>query len=116
MKRKIMYNMVVKLLVDDPALRDSDKKLLWAVWTVQGFIKTTVNGSLLMFGDFLDERLVTPEAITRARRKVQERYPELRASAKVERARRKKAEEKGTHVFRTPLPYKLVDPMKDDDE
>lgn len=91
---KSIYDLVYELLRDYPALRDSDKKLIWSVWIREG----KVVGGKISMEDFL--KASVEESITRARRKVQEEHPELAASPIVEAMRKEKEEEKGTHIYR----------------
>lgn len=67
-----LYDRVKQILEIYPLTRDSDKHLIWEVWSRKGFI---VNGAISKW-DFLVA--TSPESITRARRKVQEDHPELR--------------------------------------
>ena len=46
---------------------------------------------------------LTPETITRARRKIVERYPHLKGSEVTELARGLKEKEKGTFIYRDKL-------------
>lgn len=88
------YDLVLKLLKEQPALRSSDRKLLWAVWSWQGIATKGIS-----YTDFLDVA-VAAESITRARRKAQELHPELQGTEEVESARELKQKSKGTWVFR----------------
>lgn len=94
MKPKL-YDVVKKLLVEYPVLRDNDKMLMWYVWE-----KQHVAGAAIMQMERFVYDATTPESITRARRKVQENHPELGASEKVKAARDAKELQKGTHIFR----------------
>ncbi len=98
----VIYDLVKKILTEIKETRDSDKLLIWEVWTREG--KTKGNS-----GSFWDNPTITkssfleaatPESITRARRKVQEDCPELQATTTVQQARDAKEEEKGTFVYR----------------
>lgn len=90
-----LYELIKKLLEEKEDRRNSDKKLMWAVWHKLGYATLSMS-----FTDFINPNCPTPESITRARRKIQEEYPELQATDEVERERRKKEEQKGTHVYR----------------
>lgn len=92
----VLYDLVEELLTMNEELRNSDKKLVWEVWKRLGFI----HGGVLSENQFMRDDLPPIESITRARRKAQELKPALRASAPVEQARRRIAEDKGTTVFR----------------
>lgn len=89
-----LYDKVKDLLVKYPQLRDSDKRLIWAIWTVSN--KTS-------FGSITKDSFYSAnssESITRARRKVQELNPELRPTKLVQETRHKKQQDKGTFIFR----------------
>lgn len=89
-----IYDLVKELLVKYPELRDSDKKLIWNVWGHQGLVWS---GSVVK-EDYM--RGFSPESITRCRRKLQEQYPELQSSKRVQEFREKKADQKGTFIYR----------------
>lgn len=89
-----LFDLVKELLTIKPVLRDSDKKLIWSVWIKEGKVK---NGKI----DVNDYLSASPEeSITRARRKVQEMYPELQASPIIQEARKEKEEDRGTFIYR----------------
>lgn len=93
-----LYDLVKELLTKYPELRDSDKKLLWNVWGKKGHLSVNDFGNTAITKEsFL--KSVSAESITRARRKVQEQHPELRASKAVEDSRKLKAEKKGMFIF-----------------
>jgi hypothetical protein len=101
--RDTSYNDIKKLLIKYPELRSSDKKLLWAVWTISGL---TENGSISKEAFY---NAPPSETITRARRLVQRDdrksgKNELQATQEVRAERRKKEKEKGTHAYRVELP------------
>lgn len=100
----VIYDLVKNLLEDYPKLRNSDKKLIWTVWYRMGFN----NGEVMTKEQFISPDLPPIESITRARRKVVENHPELEADDPVEKARRKKAEEKGTFIYREKVEGKPV--------
>jgi len=96
--RKKLYDIVKDLLVTYPELRNSDRKLLWAVWWKKG----------LVIGDEPERSFIKrdsfysappSESVTRARRKVQENHPELMASKAVQEARDKKESTKGMFAY-----------------
>lgn len=85
-----LYDVVKRLLEIYPALRNSDKKLLWAVWNVKGLVVNPSNQlqsgyGYITRGNFY--KAPSSESVTRARRKVQELHPELRAVKEVEEQR-----------------------------
>ena len=93
-KRVKTYNIVKKLLEKHPELRDSDKELIWTLLELQGKV---YEGRVSKKG-FLSA--VSAESVTRARRKVQEKYPELQSSEWIQRRREEKEKEKGNFVYR----------------
>lgn len=78
-----LQDLIKKLLERYPDLRDSDKKLLWAVWHSRGYIN---DFNMIDRDSFY--KAPTPESITRARRKIQENFQHLRASKVIEKERR----------------------------
>lgn len=92
-----MYDVVLNILTEYPELRNSDKKLLWAVWHSKGLISGLPNS--ITRDCFYSAP--SSESVTRARRKVQELHPDLGAtSEKVKSLRRQKENAKGTFIFR----------------
>lgn len=85
------YDRVKELLVKNPKLRDSDKQLIWEIWFGER--------EMIMVSKFDFMKLESAESITRARRKVQEIHPELRASKEVEAEREWKEDLKGNFIF-----------------
>lgn len=67
-------NRVEKWLKEDPYCRNDDRYLVWRIWNEVG--KIYIPFEILKV-------LPSPETITRARRKLQEQNPELRAAFKV---------------------------------
>ncbi len=98
MARKI-FDLVKELLTEHPSLRDSDKKLLWAVWWKKRLVQAQkpLAISRILYMDYMNAP--SSESITRARRKVQEMYPELAATKPIEKRRRVKEQTKGTFIF-----------------
>lgn len=97
-----IYDLVKRLLTDLPELRNSDKKLIWAVWAKKQLVQVRPNQPIalakVMYMDYLNAP--SSESITRARRKLQEQFPHLRATKPVEVRRRKKQATKGTFVYK----------------
>lgn len=88
-----IYDLVYHFLEKYPIARSSDKFLMWKVWQFQGLIKS---------GFLTDDALslaITPETITRARRKVQSLHGELKATPAVLAERKLKANKKGFFIF-----------------
>lgn len=85
------YDRVKELLVRNPKLRDSDKQLIWEIWFGER--------EMIMVSKFDFMKLESAESITRARRKVQEIHPELRASEEVQKEREWKEDTKGNFIF-----------------
>src|ERR1700689_4937868 len=94
MKKK-MYDLVRELLEEKPIRRDNDKLLIWSVLYKLGFANT----HNITFQDFLNRDFPAFESITRARRKVQQNHPELRASEYVQKLRKIKESKKGFYVY-----------------
>lgn len=99
---KDIYTVVRNLLRDNQLYRNSDRALIWAILELQGHVK---NGQLSR-EDFLDS--IAFESITRARRKVQEDYPELAASKFTKEKRKSIQDEKGTHIYRDKVKFEWV--------
>ena len=96
-----VYDFVKRLLEKDVKCRNSDKELIWKVWEATAKVRY-INGKLVLSKeDFLSA--LTPETITRARRKIVERYPHLKGSEVTELARGLKEKEKGTFIYRDKL-------------
>lgn len=93
-----LYDVVKDLLTANKELRDNDKKLMWAVWRIEGVI---LNDTITLVG-FL--KATSPESIRRTRQKIQEKFPTLDASPQVKVERQKIEEEKGTFVYREKVP------------
>lgn len=102
-----IYDLVKRLLEIDKNCRNNDKYLMLQVWTNQSLNIKLINNVFIW--DVYDKHLnprwfvltaVTPESITRARRKVQELHPDLGPTEEVAGMRQAKEEEKGTHIFR----------------
>lgn len=88
-----IYERVLDLLTNEKGLRSDDRALIWKMWIQDGCVK----GGVLTKADF--RACTMPESITRARREVQEKYPELHATQRVEEARREKEQTKGKFIF-----------------
>ena len=104
-KSNRLYLVIKELLTEKPELRDSDKKLLWAVWEKEGH----VFAGKLSYGAFLSPSLTSAETIRRTRQKIQETTPSLRASQAIQSMRKRRQKTKGTFVYREP--FVLVDPL-----
>jgi len=92
-----IYDLVKELLTDYPALRDSDKKLMWALWWRMNLLETYNGQSCISREKFY--KAPASESITRARRKIQEDHPELCSSSQVVKARKEKEETGGMFVY-----------------
>lgn len=92
-----LYDKIRELLVDYPALRDSDKKLMWALWWKLGLLEVRYGKSCIDREMFY--KAPASESVTRARRKIQEDHPELGSSTEVARARKEKEEMGGMFVY-----------------
>lgn len=97
-----LYDRIKHLLHEDPKLRDSDKLLQWRIWAQQGHV---MNGSL-SFESFMNHHLISSETIRRTRQKVQENFPDLRSSERIQKFKDEKRKTKSTFVYREP--FKVV--------
>ncbi|TVL99539.1 MAG: hypothetical protein CV087_17420 [Candidatus Brocadia sp. WS118] len=97
-----LYDKIKLLLIQHPELRDSDKLLQWRIWAQQGHV---MNGSL-SFESFMNNHLISTETIRRTRQKVQENFPELRSSTRIQQFKDKKRRTKGSFVYKEP--FKVV--------
>lgn len=98
-----IYDRVLQIMRESEEARNSDKILMWEVWqddltNAYEEIGTT-NYSVLDATHFM-RWCTTPETITRARRKVQQHHPELRAREEVEKTREEKEKSGGNFIFR----------------
>lgn len=99
-----LYDTVKMILVKYPYTRNSDKRLIWFVWSYKQAIQHYVKEpriSRILFMDYMN--MPSSESITRARRKVQENHPELRSTKPVQDLKDAKELTKGTFVFREEL-------------
>lgn len=94
-----LYDTVKQLLTVYPQLRNSDKKLLWAVWTMKGLVKVNLEGVKSISRESF-YKAPSSESVTRARRKIQEEFPHLQATQEVQESREEKQLTKGTFVYR----------------
>lgn len=92
------YDLVKDLLIKYPAMRDSDRLLIWNVWGRRGYLTVEDNTSIIRKESFMTA--TSPESIRRCRQKIQENFPELRSSKKVQEEKDKIADQKGTHIYR----------------
>lgn len=93
MVRNKLYNLIKRLLEAYPRLRDSDKQLVWVVWGGMGLH----DGFIITKDSYM--KAPPLETITRCRRKIQEYYPNLRASQKVQQLRVEKERMGGNFVY-----------------
>lgn len=94
-----LYDKIKLLLHEHPELRDSDKLLQWRLWARQGYV---MNGTL-SFESYMKHALLSPETIRRTRQKVQQDFPDLRSSVRIQKFKDEKRRTKGTFVYREPL-------------
>jgi hypothetical protein len=87
-----LKTLIYKLLVKYPELRDSDRLLVWKVWEIQG-----IASDYMSKHDFI-AKAEHFENIRRTRQKIQEKYPEVRSSERVQEAKDELADMKGNHV------------------
>lgn len=91
-----LYDKIKLLLHQEPALRDSDKLLQWRIWAQQGYV---MNGAI-SFECFMNHHLINTETVRRTRQKVQENFPELRSSTRIQKFKDAKRRTKGTFPYR----------------
>ena len=95
MKSKNLYLLIKKLLIEKPGMRNSDKPLSWRIWSEE-LGRTQL--SVMSYDQYL---AVTPfEAISRARRMVQQDNKELAPTESVSNRRKQKQSTKGTFAYR----------------
>jgi len=79
---KIIREQVKTLLTNDPKYRDSDKILSAKIWSIQigGMNKLKETTAYDFLIEYIQKKgkLFSQESIGRARRKIQEEFPELR--------------------------------------
>lgn len=110
-----LYDRIKQLLESNPELRNSDKRLMWRIWTDEGLTRSNVSlenegtyfyDRSIFFNDFLVA--TSPESIRRARQLVVHAHPELGpTSEKIKRVRRTKELTKGTFGYRETINYNL---------
>lgn len=88
-----IYDLVKKLLTEDPQTRNSDRLLLWKFWECEGYVR----GGAITYASFVDT--TAAESITRARREVQEHHAELQATLEVQKARHEKMTKSPLFIF-----------------
>ena len=90
-----LYDKVRLLLEENKRLWDDDRELIWTVWENAGYVRGDMT---ITYKNF--KLAPSTGSITRARRKIQEKHPELRSSEAVKRLRTTLERQKGTHVYR----------------
>ncbi len=92
MAKTKLYDLVKKVLEEQPITRASDKYLIVEVlW----YFRVT------LLDDILKKSVPSFETITRARRKIQQLHPELQTdNILVQKKRKNKMATKGTFIFR----------------
>lgn len=91
MKLETLQAKIQKILTDNPDTRGNDKLLYFRL--AQELSPNTLN---MAFGSFLMDRHVNVpsfESVSRARRKIQSKFPELRADKRVTELRAEKERE-----------------------
>lgn len=89
-----LYDMVKGLLEAEPKFRNNDNELIWRVMEIEGAV---VDGIITKQG-FMNA--TSTGSIRRARRKVQENFPDLQSSEVVHKQRKAIEKQKGTHIYR----------------
>ena len=94
-EEKTIAQLVHEALIRHPRFRDSDRELIWYIWTKQGLTD--------MFGirksDFIGNAYST-ESIRRSRQKCQQENPHLRSSEDVQKYKDEKEKLKGNFIYR----------------
>lgn len=89
-----LYDRVKRLLEQEPKNRDSDKRLIWRVWQLEGrAIDRTITWDSFKLA-------TSTESIRRCRQKIQELHPYLRCTEETEKRRKEIEKERGTFIFR----------------
>lgn len=102
-----LYDHIKKLLEEDKELRNSDKKLIWRIWTDEERITIdfVYGRQIILRSDFMEA--TSPETIRRTRQKVQADHPELQSSESVKRAKKAIEDTKGNFVYKEEFTGKL---------
>jgi len=90
---KNLYDEVKRILEDLPAMRNSDKLLVWEYWHKHGLIE----GESISKASYMDAK--SYDSISRARRKVQEDWAHLRSSSFIQAGKDRKEATKGNFVL-----------------
>jgi len=104
------YDLIKNILINKPETRNSDKLLLTEVFRQMGKIVNEHNWTervwfgdkeAILLEDLISGDLPSYETVARARRKLQEIFPNLEATSSAVRTRRRqKQDTKGTFIFR----------------
>ena len=78
---------VQEILTRQPETRDNDRELVATVWRTERPNICSFGSANMLLRAFINKELSNPDDITRARRKVQELHPELRATRHVSNER-----------------------------
>jgi hypothetical protein len=100
LKETPIYETVLRILKEIPPTRESDKKLIWRVWTELGLVTHDYHSqcNYITEDGFLEAS--NTGSITRARRKAQELNSDLQPTdPKVRKARGLKEATKGTFIY-----------------
>lgn len=90
---KTLENEIIKILKKIPEARNSDM-ILYYEYCLQNWVREYEMWRVFKCSDFRKQKNVSVfESVSRARRKVQEKYPELRSTEEVENFRKEKEEE-----------------------
>ncbi len=90
-----LKTLIYKLLVKYPELGDSDRLLVWKVWEMQG-----IASDYMSKHDFIS-KAEHFKNVRRTRQQIQEEYPGVRSSDRVQDAKDELADMKGNHVVFT---------------
>lgn len=102
-----LYNKILDLLKHDAHYRNSDRRLIWAIWEDEGLVANDFcNGESIDFENFMDA--TSPETIRRTRQMIQAEYPELQSDKKILLEKKKIEAQRGTHIFREEVKMNLA--------
>jgi hypothetical protein len=90
---KTKMQRVIDILTSMPETRDNDRELIAAYWRAEQPLIINFSNAEALLRRFVQGDLSMPDDITRTRRKVQQLYPELRASTWKQRQRYNMEEE-----------------------
>lgn len=90
MEKGKTFDLVKSILENDPNTRGDDLELIWCVAREYDLTRCTFTNTIV---EWRKRKLPSFESLTRARRKVQEMYPELRSEERVAEMRAERERE-----------------------